>query len=300
MITPKRLRFARFTTPDLDRQVDYYSRVVGLAVVAEEPGRAFLATEAGQTALVFERGPVARLSALALDLAPGVDLPEAVRRLGAQGVRAELRSDVGPDGGQIACMTDLEGRSLEFWVRENFDQRRDPPPGVNPLRLGHVACYTRDPQAAASYYSELLGFRVSDWIEDRFVFMRCGYDHHTVNFARGEEARLHHMAFELRDAAHMHRACDILGALRIPVLWGPVRHGPGHNVAFYHRDPDGHVVEMYYGMDLIDDELGYFDPRPWHRDRPQRPKVWVGLPRDVWGGAPPPELPEFYRPRSPA
>jgi hypothetical protein len=38
-------------------------------------------------------------------------------------------------------------------------------------------------------------------------------------------------------------------------------------------------------MDQMNDEaLGYFDPRPWHQDRPQRPKVW---PRDTlrncWG-----------------
>jgi hypothetical protein len=65
-----------------------------------------------------------------------------------------------------------------------------------------------------------------------------------------------------------------------------VRHGPGHNVAIYHRDPDGHLVEMFYDLDcMVDEELGYYDPRPWHRHRPQRPKVWVGLPRDVWGPA---------------
>ena len=34
---------------------------------------------------------------------------------------------------------------------------------------------------------------------------------------------------------------------------------------------------------MTDEALGFWDPRPWHRDRPQRPKVWVGLPRDVWG-----------------
>ncbi len=301
MIKAKRLRYARFTTPDLGRQVDYYRQVIGLGVIAQDADRAFLATEAGQVALVLERGSTVSLSALALDLAPAADLGDVVRRLGEQGVLAKLCSDMGPGGGQVARLTDPEGRSLELHVSEYFAANREPPPGVNPLKLGHVACYTADPQAVSKYYGETLGFRISDWIEDRFVFMRCGYEHHAVNFARGEQVRMHHMAFELRDAAHMHRACDILGGQKIPILWGPVRHGPGHNVAIYHRDPDGHVVEMFYDLDrMIDEDLGYYDPRPWHRDRPQRPKVWVGLPRDVWGGAPSPDLPEFYRMRPPA
>ena len=25
---------------------------------------------------------------------------------------------------------------------------------------------------------------------------------------------------------------------------------------------------------MLDERLGYFEPRPWHEDNPQRPKVW--------------------------
>jgi hypothetical protein len=46
---------------------------------------------------------------------------------------------------------------------------------------------------------------------------------------------------------------------------------------------------------MTDEALGYFEPRPWHRDRPQRPKVWTGLPRDIWGLPPAPGVPEFTR-----
>ena len=151
----------------------------------------------------------------------------------------------------------------------------------------------------SKFYSEVLGFRVSDWIEESFVFMRCGPDHHTLNFVAGEVRQMNHIAFELRDASHMHRACDLLGRNRIQILWGPVRHGPGHNVAVYHRNPDGQVVELFFDLDrMTDEELGYFEPQPWHRDRPQRPKVWVGLPRDVWGLPPSSDLREFRRKNS--
>jgi hypothetical protein len=56
---------------------------------------------------------------------------------------------------------------------------------------------------------------------------------------------------------------------------GPLRHVFGHNLAIYHRDPDDHIVEFYAELEQMkSEELGYFEPRPWHEDRPQRPKVW--------------------------
>jgi hypothetical protein len=38
-------------------------------------------------------------------------------------------------------------------------------------------------------------------------------------------------------------------------------------------------------MDQMKDEaLGYFEPRPWHEDMPQRPKVWpIDTSRNYWG-----------------
>ena len=148
-----------------------------------------------------------------------------------------------------------------------------------------MAFVVADPQRIVEFYQNVLGFRVSDWIGDYFAFLRCGVDHHTVNFLRGEGSRMHHIAFELRDATHLHNSCDLLGQKRIPIIWGPVRHGPGHNVATYHRNPGDQIVEFFIELDrMVDEERGYFEPRPWHRDRPQKPKVWDGhQPRDMWG-----------------
>ena len=77
--------------------------------------------------------------------------------------------------------------------------------------------------------------------------------------------------------------CDFLGSKNIQLTWGPGRHGPGHNLYTYHRNPDDQIIELFAELDkMLDEDLGYFDPRPWHRDRPQKPKVWNG-PSDVWG-----------------
>jgi len=92
--------------------------------------------------------------------------------------------------------------------------------------------------------------------------------------------------FELRDWAHVQRACDQLGRKGRPDHLGPGRHGIGHNIFIYHFDPDHRVVEYYTELDQMKDEAGgYFEPRPWHKDHPQRPKVWTDFKaaRLTWG-----------------
>jgi hypothetical protein len=124
--------------------------------------------------------------------------------------------------------------------------------------------------------------------------MRCNPDHHTVNFIRGKRAKMHHIAFEVRDFSAVEQGCDVLSFHRIPIIWGPLRHGPGHNVSIYHRNPDEHVIEFFAELDqLLDEELGFFDPRPWHADRPQRPKVWSRENRALAGWGPPP-TPDYH------
>jgi catechol 2,3-dioxygenase-like lactoylglutathione lyase family enzyme len=167
--------------------------------------------------------------------------------------------------------------------------------GIGVLKLGHIAFHVDDPKAISEFYAKVLGFKVSDWIDDFFVFMRCNADHHTVNFITGPHGAMHHCAFELRDFSHLQNACDLFGQKDIKIVWGPVRLGPGHNVAAFTRNPDDHVIEVYAELDQMKDEaLGYWDPRPWHKDHPQYPKVW---PRGegslyVWG---PPPTPDFRR-----
>ena len=80
----------------------------------------------------------------------------------------------------------------------------------------------------------------------------------------------------------------------MPINWGPLRHGPGHNIATYHHNCDQQVVEFFCELDQMkDEELGYFDPRPWHHDTPQRPKTWDRkISPNLWGPLP---MPDFLR-----
>lgn len=71
----------------------------------------------------------------------------------------------------------------------------------------------------------------------------------------GKADKLHHIAFELRDWTHIRDACDLLAQDRIPLVWGPVRHGMGHNISIYHRTDEGQIIEHFCELDRVIDGL---------------------------------------------
>jgi catechol-2,3-dioxygenase len=285
MMQIKRLGYATFATPDIDRQLDYYSGVLGLVVTERDGSRAVLATRTGLEAIALERGDAADLTRLSFQVAPGSDLAEIAKELGQHGIRSELRSGISPGVARALVFKDIKGTWIELFADYVFAKDDGKQAVITPLKLGHVAHRVVDVQQVVKFYTDVLGFRVSDWRDDTFAFLRCGVDHHTVNFVIDPTAKLHHIAFEVKDWPEMHRACDFLAKNDIRLVWGPGRHIIGHNVAAYHRNSDDVRVELFCELDQIKDEgLGYFDPRPWHQDRPQVPKVWPKETlRNYWG-----------------
>jgi len=275
MIQIRRLGHATFSTRDVAQQVEYFTRVMGLTTVSSNANHAVLATKLGQEAIVLERGDENRCTRLALQVSPSTDLREVGAKLEECGIQHEARSDITPGIGSAISFLDPKGTCLEIFSDYAFASTDDGEAGIMPHKLGHVAFVTKDVQRVVKFYVEVLGFRASDWRGDFFAFLRCGPDHHTVNFIQGENDAVHHIAFELRDWAEIQRACDSLARKNVRLVLGPIRHIIGHNIAIYHRSPDETLVELFTEIDQMkDEELGYFDPRPWHQDRPQRPKVW--------------------------
>lgn len=278
-------------TPDLEKQVEYYSSILGLSEIGNGPGESFFACPGDACSIILKKGDVSRCATLTLRLPAETDKDTVLRKLSDHGIDAAVAADLGPDMPWTITLEGPEGLPIAL-VPETSATGRSGSGGIGPNRLGHVAFVCADPQKMVEFFTEVLGFRVSDWMSDFFVFMRCGPDHHTVNFIRGDKLKLHHQAYEARDFMHIRDTCDFLGAQRIPILWGPGRHGVGHNIFTYHHNPDGQIVEVYTELDQMSDEAnGFFDPQPWHEDQPQRPKVWEPgvFTSNIWG-IPTPEV----------
>ena len=67
-----------------------------------------------------------------------------------------------------------------------FDRRGSRAPGftrpdlVRPRKLGHAVLGSTDYQATMSFFTDGLGFKLSDRIKGVGAFMRCSTDHHNV------------------------------------------------------------------------------------------------------------------------
>ena len=286
MIEARRLGHVTLSTPDIDCQVDYYVQIIGLCPVVQKDDWAVLTTAQGQEAIVLERAAEARLVGTSFEIAPDIDIKAVSRALTKAGIKSEIRSNVTPGVDHIVSFEDPAGTRVDIFSNYKFAPEMPYIGTIAPLKLGHIANRVIDVHKQVKFYTEILGFRVSDWRTDVFAFLRCCADHHTVNFLTHGEPGLHHIAFEVKDWGEINRACDHIAKNKLALEWGPARHVIGHNIACYHRNPDGLLMELFCELDRMPDEaLGYFDPRPWHQDRPQRPRIWgPEWPRNYWNG----------------
>ena len=284
MIKVRRLGHATISTPDIEAQTDYYGRILGLQVTESSKDRVFLASKQGFEAIELVKGKAGALQRLSFQIAPGTDLNDVVKELGKMGIKSEKRSGITPGVAECVTLTDPKGTPVDLYAEYKFAPV-GAPAYFNIMKLGHVAYRVLDVQEVVKFYCDVLGFRVSDWRGDFFVFMRCNTDHHTLNFIIDEKPQLHHIAFEVLDWSEINKAGDFLARNKIHLVWGPGRHIIGHNVATYHRNEDLVRVEIFTELDQMKDEaLGYFDPRPWHQEFPLYPKMHgPETLRNYWG-----------------
>lgn len=150
--------------------------------------------------------------------------------------------------------------------------------GVRPSRLGHANFFAADHDALRDLFIDILDFRVSDLIPIG-TFMRCNVDHHGIGVFQGAGV-LHHYAWEVPTAIQAGQLADVVDGHGGSVLWGPLRHGMGRNIATYVQEPSGLVVEYYAEMQRIYDDDTYV-PGEWDMEGHK----WYSL----WGPQPLPD-----------
>ncbi len=170
-------------------------------------------------------------------------------------------------------------------------------------RLGHFGFNVRDIKACARFYTDLLGFSISDpldfgrRIEDEQVrkgfdstvgyFMRHGSDHHSfVVFPKlvldhmhgpspNPDVTINQITWQVGSLREVTSADEWLRGLDNPIRRSG-RDTPGSNWHVYPLDPNQHVNELYYGIEQIGWD-GYSKPDVFHKrgfqETPDLPQI---------------------------
>lgn len=284
MIKAIRLGFAEFASKDVERMASYYTEAMGYKVTdRSENGSVYLSNGLDHHNIVLTPSDYRGILHYGYQLDNKLSLKEVQEQLKQKGIHSVLKADAKPGIPEYLDLQDPDGNQVQLYAQMELTAPGFGTTGIVPLKLGHIAFYAKKVKECVAFYEEALGFWFTDKIDENFChFMTCNTDHHVINIvASPHTSKLHHIAFQLKDASHHYASSDVLARNDIPVLWGPSRHTAGHNIATYHYDPDQNVVELYTDMDVYLPELGMFEPRPWHKYLPLKPRVWEGL--SSWG-----------------
>jgi catechol 2,3-dioxygenase len=141
-----------------------------------------------------------------------------------------------------------------------------------PGRLQHVVVASTRLPEMMRFYEDALGFVPSDYVhesggnrEPTVAFFRCDPEHHSFAVFRAPESRPDHHAYEADCWNDIRDWADFMASRRIKLWWGPGRHGPGNNLFFMIKDPQGYLLEISAELEIVPDEI---EKRSWpHEER---------------------------------
>ena len=126
-------------------------------------------------------------------------------------------------------------------------------------KLGHLVYEVSDIERSIAFWTEIMGFSVSDRNEFGMVFLHSAGDHHSIALVPSKKKerppanaglRFHHLAMEVDNVDVLFKARDFLKERGVPIDFEG-RRGPGGNVGVEFMDPDGYTFEIYADMDQI-------------------------------------------------
>ena len=146
---------------------------------------------------------------------------------------------------------------------------------VRVRKIGHVVFNVSDVERTTRFWTEIMGFHISDRNDRGMVFLRNASDHHTIGLApagdKGKAPDSHgvgfsHCALEVSTVAELYTIRDFLRSKGVEIDFEG-RRGPGCNIGLEFKDPDGFNIEIYAAMDQIGWDGKSRPPEEWRRAR---------------------------------
>jgi len=244
------------STPEPERLARFYGELLGDRVEAL-PGGEWLVSGPGRR-LVVAQGEKAAVPYFALRMKDTAHLASY-----RQGLGVECEPFASHLFGEDAfSIRDPDGRKVVFGV-----STEKPETGTD-ARLQHFVCASRQPEAMLAFHRDRLGMVESDRVLEgeslAAFFLRSDPEHHSFAAFRAPESRADHHCYETRSWNDIRDWADRVARLRIPLFWGPGRHGPGNNLFFMIEDPEGHKIEFSAELERLGPEAPF---RTWPHEQ---------------------------------
>ena len=281
----KNLASIGFRSPNADEWRTFGPEVLGAELAPDGPdGAVRLRVDDAVHRIVIHPGERDELAYLGWEVD---DVADTTRALGAAGIPVDDGAFVDPFGLRHELVTKVErgaaftpGRAMSGFV-------------TGEQGLGHVVLIVPDLDAGTTFFTEVLGFRLSDSVEAGLSlrFLHCAGHaarHHTVALASVPGmVGMHHLMLEVGSLDDVGTAYDIVHerSLRLAMTLG--RHTNDLMTSFYVRTPSGFEIEYGTGGLVVDDDT-------W--------EVGLHTAQSIWGHKPPAEplFPGILGPFEPA
>jgi len=160
----------------------------------------------------------------------------------------------------LISFRDPAGNRLEaFYGAEIDDTPFSPGRSISgfrtgPLGLGHAVLTVKDISAVMPFYVDVLGFRLSDYIQKPFraYFFHVNARHHSLALIETGKNGMHHLMVELFSLDDVGQSYDVALSEpdRVSVTLG--RHTNDLMTSFYAKTPSSFMVECGWGGREID------------------------------------------------
>lgn len=299
----KRLAHVGLWTTDVLSQARFYHHILGLDVrsasenatdeeIELDEATMFLSLgeESHSLGLFNDKRPTSTngrrsirrtpLHHLSFEVDTDAELAALAARLNMAGVELTLEPRDGgeSDQGDTLWFNDPDGNRVEIAAKPDnlLTPGRGSRAGWRPQSLQHVALYTPHLEAMVEFYTEALGFDISDWLLRERAWLRCNQNHHTIMFIQGQPG-IDHIGFAVPDGGELLSRADHLSQQQIPLLWGPGRHGTSGDLFIRFADPEGIHFELSTGIQQYYERDVTAPPRLWHT-RAMALNLWGILP----------------------
>ena len=252
------IRYVGYAVTDLATEASFYRDVWGLKDAGEKDGMLHFASEGNDELYVvrLRQSDVQRIDVIALAAASRDDvdaLHAAVVNHGCQIIFAPRPLET-LGGGYGFRFFSKDG--LPYEISSEVARGTARPltrwEGI-PQKISHIVLHSPDHKEMVRFFTDVLGFRVSDWLGDFMCFLRCNQAHHRLAILPGPPC-LNHVAYDMLSLDDMMRGIHRLKQRGTDIRWGPGRHTAGNNTFSYFTTPAGFAVEYTSELEEVDDD----------------------------------------------